>query len=152
MLVFDDIHWGEPTFLDLIEHIALLSSGASILLLCMARPELSERRPTWVLTLRLEPLEDEDVDELIPKRFPVMLRREFHQLDDAVLWRYFDLLSFRSNAELGELRSAVAAGRNPMAAKVELAKEITARFHGPAAADRVLPNTCFHRGMRRERR
>ena len=56
MVVFDDIQWGEETFLDLIEHVALLSSGASILLLCMARPELIERRPTWPVTLRLEPL------------------------------------------------------------------------------------------------
>ena len=45
MVVFDDIQWGEETFHDLIEHVALLSSGASILLLCMARPELTERGP-----------------------------------------------------------------------------------------------------------
>ena len=74
VVVFDDIQWGEETFLDLIEHVALLSSGASILLLCMARPELSERRPAWPVTLRLEPLGDEDVDELIPKRIAGELR------------------------------------------------------------------------------
>ena len=68
VVVFDDIQWGEETFLDLIEHVALLSSGASILLLCMARPELTERRPAWPVTLRLEPLGDEDVEELIPER------------------------------------------------------------------------------------
>ena len=45
MVVFDDIQWGEETFLDLIEHVALLSSGASILLLCMARPELTRAPP-----------------------------------------------------------------------------------------------------------
>ncbi len=56
VVVFDDIQWGEETFLDLIEHVALLSSGASILLFCMARPELAERRPAWPVTLRLEPL------------------------------------------------------------------------------------------------
>ena len=70
VVVFDDIQWGEETFLDLVEHVALLSSGASILLFCMARPELAERRPTWPVTLRLEPLGDEDVDELIPQRIP----------------------------------------------------------------------------------
>ena len=43
--MFDDIQWGEETFLDLVEHVALLSSGAPILLLCMARPELLDRRP-----------------------------------------------------------------------------------------------------------
>ena len=38
--VFDDIQWGEETFLDLLEATALLSTGAPLLLLCMARPEL----------------------------------------------------------------------------------------------------------------
>ena len=76
VVVFDDIQWGEETFLDLIEHVALLSSGASILLLCMARPELTERRPAWPVTLRLEPLGDEDVDELIPERIGGELREK----------------------------------------------------------------------------
>ena len=61
-------------------------------------------------------------------------------ISDELMWRYFDLLSFRSNAELAELRKAVGAGRNPMTAKFELAKEITARFHGAAAADRAEEN------------
>src|SRR5438094_492597 len=74
VVVFDDIQWGEETFLDLIEHVALLSSGAAILLFCIARPELSERRPAWPVTFRLEPLGDEDVDELIPERLPGELR------------------------------------------------------------------------------
>ena len=74
VVVVDDIQWGEETLLDLIEHVALLSSDASILLLCMARPELSERRPTWPVTLRLEPLDDEHVDALIPERIPSELR------------------------------------------------------------------------------
>ena len=74
VVVFDDIQWGEETFLDLIEHVALLSSGASILLLCMARPELSEYRPSWAVTFRLEPLRDEDVDALIPESIPGKLR------------------------------------------------------------------------------
>ena len=47
VVVFDDIHWGEPAFLDLIEHVADLSRGAPILLLCLARPELLERAPVW---------------------------------------------------------------------------------------------------------
>ena len=55
--MFDDIHWGEETFLDLVEHVALLSAGAQVLLLCTARPELLERRPSWPVTLRLAPLE-----------------------------------------------------------------------------------------------
>jgi len=43
--VFDDLHWAEETLLDLVEHLADLSRGAPILLLCMARPELLEKRP-----------------------------------------------------------------------------------------------------------
>jgi class 3 adenylate cyclase/tetratricopeptide (TPR) repeat protein len=74
VVVFDDIQWGEETFRDLIEHVALLSSGASVLLLCMARPDLTERRPAWPVTLRLEPLRDEAVDELIPERIHSELR------------------------------------------------------------------------------
>jgi class 3 adenylate cyclase/tetratricopeptide (TPR) repeat protein len=75
-VVFDDIHSGEETFLDLVEHVALLSSSAAILLLCLARPELVERRRDWPVTLRLEPLGDEDVGELIPERIPDELREK----------------------------------------------------------------------------
>jgi class 3 adenylate cyclase len=74
VVVFDDIQWGEQTFLDLVEHVALLSSGASILLLCIARLELTERHPTWPVTLLLEPLADDDVEELIAERVPEQLR------------------------------------------------------------------------------
>jgi hypothetical protein len=45
--VFDDLHWGAQTFLDLVEHVADLSRDAPLLLLCMARPELLEPRPGW---------------------------------------------------------------------------------------------------------
>jgi class 3 adenylate cyclase/tetratricopeptide (TPR) repeat protein len=64
--VFDDIHWGEETFLDLVDHVALLSTGAPILVLCLARPELAERRPEWPVALRLEPLPEAEVHALIP--------------------------------------------------------------------------------------
>jgi class 3 adenylate cyclase/tetratricopeptide (TPR) repeat protein len=74
VVLVDDLHWGEETFLDLVEHVALLSSGATILLVCLARPELLERRTDWPVTLRLEPLGDEDLAELIPERLPVELR------------------------------------------------------------------------------
>jgi class 3 adenylate cyclase/tetratricopeptide (TPR) repeat protein len=74
VVVFDDIQWGEEAFRDLIEHVALRSSGASILLLCIARRDLIERRPAWPVTLRLEPLGDEDVEELIPQHVARGLR------------------------------------------------------------------------------
>jgi len=56
-------------------------------------------------------------------------------ISDELMWKYFDLLSSRSDAEISALRSEIAAGRNPRDAKVALAKEITARFHGPAGAE-----------------
>src|SRR3712207_7207211 len=42
--------WGEEPFLDLVEHVALFSSGVPLLLLCMARPELLDKRPSWPVT------------------------------------------------------------------------------------------------------
>jgi class 3 adenylate cyclase/tetratricopeptide (TPR) repeat protein len=74
VVLFDDVQWGEDMFRDLIEHIALLSTGAPILLFCLARPELVERHPTWPLTLRAEPLAADDVDRLIPDDIPGGLR------------------------------------------------------------------------------
>jgi len=69
--VFDDLHWAEPTLLDLVDHVADWSRGAPILLLCMARPELLERRPAWgggklnATTVMLEPLDDDETGSLI---------------------------------------------------------------------------------------
>jgi class 3 adenylate cyclase/tetratricopeptide (TPR) repeat protein len=71
--VFDDIHWAEPTFLDLLEHVADLSREAPLLLLCLARPELLERRPGWgggklnATTILLEPLSSIETDELLER-------------------------------------------------------------------------------------
>jgi class 3 adenylate cyclase len=72
--LFDDIQWGEETFLDLVEHVALLSSGAPILLLCLARREFAERRREWPVALRLEPLPEADIYELIPERLAGAVR------------------------------------------------------------------------------
>ena len=72
--LFDDIQWAEQALLDLIEHVALLSRGAPILLLCVARPELAESHPDWPVALRLEPLPPADVEALIPDALPAELR------------------------------------------------------------------------------
>ena len=56
-------------------------------------------------------------------------------ISDTLMWRWYTLLSFRSEAEIAALRAEVEGGRNPKDAKVMLAKEITARFHSAAAAD-----------------
>lgn len=55
-------------------------------------------------------------------------------VSDTLMWRYYDLLSFRPLAEVGKLKEAVAEGMNPRDVKVQLAQEIVARFHGQAAA------------------
>jgi class 3 adenylate cyclase len=73
VVVLDDLHWAEPTFLDLVEHIADWSRDAPLLLLCLARPELLELRQGWAggklnaTTILLEPLSDRDTDVLIER-------------------------------------------------------------------------------------
>jgi tyrosyl-tRNA synthetase len=56
-------------------------------------------------------------------------------ISDELMWRWYTLLSARTEAEIARLRQEVDAGRNPKDAKVMLAREITARFHDAAAAD-----------------
>jgi len=56
-------------------------------------------------------------------------------ISDVLMWKWYTLLSFKSEADIAALKAEVAAGRNPKDAKVALAKEITARFHSAAAAD-----------------
>jgi len=69
--VFEDVHWAESTLLDLLEYVAGFSSGAPMLLLCLARPELLESRPGWVApqqgrsVLEVEPLPDPNAEELV---------------------------------------------------------------------------------------
>jgi tyrosyl-tRNA synthetase len=61
-------------------------------------------------------------------------------VSDELMWRYFELLSFRSSSDIRALRRAVDEGRNPRDVKFELALEIVARFHDQAAAERALAN------------
>ena len=56
-------------------------------------------------------------------------------ISDVLMWKWYTLLSFKSEAAIAALKAEVAGGRNPKDAKVALAREITARFHSPAAAD-----------------
>ena len=71
VVVFDDIHWAEPTFLDLVEHIALYSRDVPILLICIARPELLDTRRGWgggtlnATSILLEPLSETESRQLI---------------------------------------------------------------------------------------
>ena len=71
VVVFDDLQWAAPTFLDLVEHIADWSRDAPILLVCLARPELLEGRPRWsggkfnATSVLLEPLNEAESGELV---------------------------------------------------------------------------------------
>ena len=71
VIVVDDLHWAEPTFLDLIEHVADFSRDFPILLVCIARPELLDKRPGWgdgkpkATSILLEPLSEAECRELI---------------------------------------------------------------------------------------
>jgi len=66
LVLLEDVHWAEPTLLDLVEHVSRWSRDAPILLLCVAREELLEARPRWEGALvRLEPLTADDATELL---------------------------------------------------------------------------------------
>jgi tyrosyl-tRNA synthetase len=66
---------------------------------------------------------------------PEVIFGKLMSISDALMWRYFELLSFRPLAEIAELKHRVERGDNPRDVKVELAKEIVARFHNTAAAE-----------------
>ena len=71
VVIFDDVHWAEPTFLDLVEYLGAWTDDAPMLLLALARPDLLDERPTWadpevgVATLRLGPLDGDDTRALV---------------------------------------------------------------------------------------
>jgi class 3 adenylate cyclase/tetratricopeptide (TPR) repeat protein len=71
VVVLDDIHWAEPTLLDLIEYVSTFARDAPLLLLCMARPDLFELRPGWAaprqnaMLVALEPLAEEETETLV---------------------------------------------------------------------------------------
>jgi tyrosyl-tRNA synthetase len=65
---------------------------------------------------------------------PSAMYGKLMSISDTLMWRYFELLSFRPLAEIAALKTAVNSGRNPMEVKFELAHELTARFHGAEGA------------------
>ena len=70
-------------------------------------------------------------------------------VSDELMWRYFELLSFRPMSEIAQFKTDVAAGKNPRDIKFLLAKEIIARFHNEAAAEKAQQNFIdrFKKGM-----
>jgi tyrosyl-tRNA synthetase len=69
---------------------------------------------------------------------PNMMFGKLMSISDVMMWRYYELLSFRSLADLAQLKAEVAAGKNPRDAKVALAQEIVTRFHSAQAAGDAL--------------
>jgi class 3 adenylate cyclase len=73
VLVIDDVHWAEPTLLDLLEQLVGLSAGAPILILCLARPEFFDTRPGWAAphpnktVMALPPLRGEESRALVER-------------------------------------------------------------------------------------
>lgn len=65
---------------------------------------------------------------------PSEMHGKIMSINDDLMWRYFDLLSFRSNQEIADFRRQVEQGRNPRDIKALLAEEIVTRFHGAEAA------------------
>ena len=68
---------------------------------------------------------------------PDVMFGKLMSISDDLMWRYFELLSFRPLGDIAGLRSAVEGGRNPRDVKFELAREITARFHDASAAEQA---------------
>jgi class 3 adenylate cyclase len=90
VFVVDDVHWGEPTLLDLLEYVSSFSAAAPIVLLALTRPDLLEERPTWVAPrehatiLRLDPLAEHESVQLAELLAKTDLgESELHRLVDA---------------------------------------------------------------------
>ena len=140
VVCFDDIQWGEETFLDLVDSIALLSTGAPLLLVCMARPELLDRRSGWPATLRLEPLPEADAEALVGDAVPEEARRQIV------------LASGGNPLFLTEMVALSDAGRAEVEVPASLRALLAARLDQLDASERrvlergAVEGELFHRG------
>ena len=120
VLVLDDIHWAESTLLDLLEYLVTFSADAPLLLLCLARADLFDARPSWAAPRRnaalvtLEPLADAESEALVEQ-----------------------LLAERPIAEAARQRILAAAEGNPLFVEQLLAYTAD----GPALAEATVPPT-----------
>jgi class 3 adenylate cyclase/tetratricopeptide (TPR) repeat protein len=108
VVVLDDIHWGEQAFLDLVEGVALMSSTAPILLVCMARPELLAQRFEWQVSLRLQPLPEEVAGELISS-LPSALRKRIARAAGGNPLFLTEMLAMASETEDVEVPASLRA-------------------------------------------
>jgi class 3 adenylate cyclase/tetratricopeptide (TPR) repeat protein len=120
IVCFDDLQWAEATFLDLIEYLVGWSADAAILVVCLARPDLLDRQPSWLAatsatTVALEPLSPPEAETLLD------LLRGDTELSDDLLGRITD-----------------AAEGNPLFVEQMLAMLTE---NGSPAADLAIPPT-----------
>src|SRR5690625_99857 len=103
------------------------------------------QEPQCIMTMRL--LEGLDGHEEMSKsrgnyigvtEAPNDMFGKIMSISDDLMWRYFELLSFRSLDDINALRTAIEQGRNPRDVKVELAQEVVTRFHSAQAAKKAL--------------
>jgi class 3 adenylate cyclase len=91
VLVFEDLHWADEALLAFLEHLAEWAEGVPLLVLCTARPELYERRPSWAAgqrnanTINLSPLSDQETAELVSHLITTTVLSE--ELERAILER-----------------------------------------------------------------
>jgi tetratricopeptide (TPR) repeat protein len=113
IVVLEDIHWAEATFLDLIEYAAAFSSTSPILLLCVARPELLDQRPSWstprdnASLLVLAPLSEMESSELVESLsaapLPDSARERIVEVADGNPLFLEQLVAMQTDASEGEL-------------------------------------------------
>ena len=151
--VFEDLHRAEPRLLDLLDSVTAFSSGAPIVLLCLARPELLERRPEWAVPgpdrigLSLEPLSEDEARAMIVTLEPELDEEAFEQIVER---------AEGNPLFLEQLVAAVREGAEPkLPATVQAL--LAARIGQLAPAERSLlerasvEGRTFHRGRRLHR-
>jgi DNA-binding SARP family transcriptional activator/class 3 adenylate cyclase len=148
ILHVDDLQWAEPMLLDLLEHVVDLSRGAPIEVLCTARPELFDDRPTWAggkvnaTTLLLEPLSTSDSETL--------LNLLDTGLDSEVRERV--VVASEGNPLFLEEMAALARERETTAIPASIQALITARLERLSSKERELlergaiEGQVFHQG------
>jgi hypothetical protein len=109
LVVLDDVHWAEPSFLDLVDYLAGFATDAAVLVLCLARPDPATVRAAWGAPIALEPLADEDASALAAhlapaaEHGPVVARAEGNPLF------LEQLLAFATDADVELLPATVDA-------------------------------------------
>jgi class 3 adenylate cyclase len=166
VLVLDDVQWGEPTFLDLVDQIAERTRDAPILLIAMARLELFEKRPTWgggkrsSTTVQLEPLSEVESEELVGSllgeaALPAGFQSRVSQAAEGNPLFVEELLAKLIDDEILQRTGdgwAVTADLRNLAMPATIQALLAARLDGLAAEERTVieraavEGKTFHRG------